>query len=57
VLQKSKQRVINSTLKQGMKSGAPEELTESYAELALLGNSSDHHVMFVGKGGSNGLGF
>jgi hypothetical protein len=22
-----------------------------------LGNSSDHHVMFVGKGGSNGLGF
>ena len=28
MLQKSKQRVINSTLKQGMKSGAPEELTE-----------------------------
>jgi hypothetical protein len=25
VHQKSKQRVINSTLKQGMKSGAPEE--------------------------------
>jgi hypothetical protein len=25
VLQKSKQRVINSTLKPGMKSGAPEE--------------------------------
>ena len=28
MLQKSKQRVINSTLKQGMKSGAPEELTQ-----------------------------
>ena len=57
MLPKSKQRVINSTLKQGIQSDAPEELTESYAELALLGNSSDHHVMFVRKGGSNGLGF
>ena len=28
MLQKSKQRVINSTLKQGMKSGASEELTQ-----------------------------
>ena len=28
MLQKSKERVINSTLKPGMKSGAPEELTQ-----------------------------
>ena len=28
MLQKSKQRVINNTLKQGMKSGAPEDLTQ-----------------------------